>query len=201
MQNRDKNGKFEPAIPWWREPHQSLCFFDIETTGFTGNNDYMICWAVLGENDTKVATDNITTEEVVKGSLDKRITKSLWHELNKYTAIVTYNGIMFDAKMFRTRCFAHGIRPFIGATEKRHIDLYWRVKTIFNLSRSSLAVATKFLDIPGKTPLDFSYWKRAAIGDKKSMRELLVHNRGDVEILRDLFWKLEPYSKFPKKVF
>lgn len=201
MQTRDKAGKFKPAVPWWRVPGFKLGFFDLETTGFTGNDDYIVCWAVLGETDKKVVTDAITTEEVIKGTLDKRIIRTLRDELNKYDAIVTYNGIMFDAKMFRTRCLANGIKPFAWK-EKLHIDLYWRVRSLMNLSRSSLAVSTKFLGIEGKTPLDFKYWKRAAIGDKSAMKKLLEHNRGDVIILRDLLWALEPYGKpFEKKNF
>ena len=201
MQNRNKDGKFGVALPWWRDPNIKICYFDIETTGFKGDNNFIICWAVLGDEDTKPVVDFATPEELGDWrKRDKRIVTTLKDTLSAYDAIVTYNGIMFDAKMFKTRLVYWDRKPFLWK-EKLHIDLYWKAKTLFNLSRTSLANVTKLFGIEGKTPLEFEYWSRAAYGDPAAMRKLLVHNRGDVIILRDLFWAMEPYCKFEKKPF
>lgn len=202
MQKRGKDGKFKTATPWWKEPTHKICYFDLETTGFKGDVNWVICWAVLGDQDNKVVTDYSTTEEMLNyRQRDKRIIRNLRDELAKYDTIVTYNGIMFDAKMFRTRLMHWGYKPF-KYKEKLHIDLYWKVKSLWNLSRASLANATKFSKIVGKTPLEFDYWTRASYGDMQAMKKLLEHNRQDVLILRDLFWHIEPYCKpFEKKSF
>jgi uncharacterized protein YprB with RNaseH-like and TPR domain len=206
MQLRSLDGKFVSNQFWYlgtnpdtNKPYR-ICFFDLESTGFEGNNDYLICSAIKEYKNPKVWTDYITQDDVLSHKFDKELVANTKAQLEKYDIIVTYNGILFDAKMFRTRMMAHGIKPF-DLKQKIHFDLYWKVRTLLNLSRSSLKVATKFFGIEGKTDLDFSVWKLASLGDKKVMKGLLEHNRQDVIILEKLFEELRPYCKFDKRSF
>lgn len=204
QQKRDRNGRFVPNQFWYEDYNPNtgqpykLCFFDLESTGFEGNNDYLICSAIKDWKSDKVWTANISTDDVLSHKFDKDLVAKTRAELDKYDIIVTYNGILFDNKMFRTRMMAHNIDPF-DLKEKIGFDLYWKVRSLLNLSRSSLKVATKFFGIDGKTDLDFSVWKLAALGDKKVMKGLLEHNRQDVIILEKLFEKIRPYCKFDKR--
>lgn len=198
LQLRNELGQFLPPIKWWKE--LKMCHFDLESTGFYGDQDYIICWAVKEHDKSRVVTDSITQKEVISGAYDKRIMSSLYKELSKYDIITTYYGSVFDAKMFKTRCMVHGIEPFY-VRQKFHIDIFWKVKTLLNLRRCSLKMACKFFGIKGKTELEIEYWKRAGLGDKAAMEKLLLHNRNDVIILNKLFNKIEPYCKFDKKGF
>jgi uncharacterized protein YprB with RNaseH-like and TPR domain len=77
--------------------------------------------------------------------------------------------------------------------------MYFKCKKLFKLSRTSLANTTKLLGIEGKTTLDFTYWRKAGLGEPKSLKVLLEHNRGDVEILEQQFERLRDFCKFEKR--
>lgn len=184
-------------VEWWQD--MRMGFLDIETNDLIADPDvgWMVCWAIK-ERNGKVVTDNLTQEEVLAWKPDKRITKTLIEEMRKYDVLVTYNGILFDNKYIRTRAFAWKL-DFPKWKELLHIDLYWKARTLFRLSHTTLNNVTKLLDIEGKTKLDFYYWKRASLGDPKAMKKLLEHNRADVVILEQAFDELKDYCKFDKK--
>lgn len=188
----------KPLRQWWED--MKIGFFDIETNDLVAdpNIGWMVCWAIKERGNKKVVTDHLTQEEVLAWKPDKRITKSLIAEMRKYDVLVTYNGILFDNKFVRTRAFNWKL-DFPKWKELLHIDLYWKARTLFRLSHTTLKNVTKLLDIEGKTRLDFYYWKRASLGDPKCMKELLIHNREDVIILENAFEQLKDYCKFDKK--
>lgn len=188
---------------WYEEQGHRVGYLDIEATGLKANQAWMLSWAIR-ERNGNVKSDTILPDEiflkpgVVNINYDKRIVKSLLEEMQEYTVVVGYYSTNFDIPFIRTRAMHYNLRfPHYG--ELLHIDVFYQVKSKMNLSRKSLAVATEFLEITGKTHLNFSYWGLAGMGDVKAMKELLHHNLEDVRILEDLHKRLEPYCNTAKK--
>jgi uncharacterized protein YprB with RNaseH-like and TPR domain len=171
----------------------SIGYLDIESTGFSANIDVMLSWCIKGRGEKKVAGAMITRDELMSGKSDKRITKELVDEMNKYDVIMTYYGTRFDIPFIRTRALFHGL-DFPLYRQKSHKDLYYVVRSKLKLHRSSLMAATEFFGIDGKTRLKPDVWKKARWGDAKSLKYIYEHNVADVEILEDLHRKLEDFA-------
>ena len=168
-------------------------YLDIESTGFSANIDVMLSWCIKGRGKKKVAGAMITREELMSGKSDKRITKELVDEMNKYDVLCTYYGTRFDIPFIRTRSLFHG-NDFPLYRQMSHKDLYYVVRSKLKLHRSSLMAATEFFGIEGKTRLKPDVWKKARWGDAKSLKYIYQHNIADVEILELLHRKLECYA-------
>jgi uncharacterized protein YprB with RNaseH-like and TPR domain len=158
----------------------------------------MLSWSIKYRNG-KLKHDIITRDDIMSGDFDKRIVESLLEELNNNIDIaVTYYGTGFDIPFLRSRVLHWGhLFPDYGS--KYHFDLYYRVRSLLKLHRNSLAAASAFFGIEGKTPIKIETWNKARYGDKKALKEVLVHNDGDVDILEKLFDRLEDYSKWTKR--
>jgi uncharacterized protein YprB with RNaseH-like and TPR domain len=173
-------------------------FLDIEFyPSFNADDSYILCWAIK-ERGGKTQTDVINKKEIFNLSLDRRVVGSLVKAMQEYDVLVTYYGTLCDNPFIRTRSFVWGI-DFPKWKELLHIDMYFKCKKLFKLSRTSLANTTKLLGIEGKTTLDFTYWRKAGLGEPKSLKVLLEHNRGDVEILEQQFERLRDFCKFEKR--
>ena len=180
----------------WIEDER-VAFLDIETSGFEANFHYMLSWSIKYQNG-EIKHDCITRRDITKGDFDKRILKSLLAELENADTIVTYYGSRFDIPFLRTRALMLNLDfPHYGA--KRQIDLYYSVKYGMKLARNTLEQATLALGIEGKNHVLGDEWLRARVGDRKALDYVLDHNDKDVLILEDLYNRLLPYNKFPKK--
>ena len=185
-------------IEWYENPDLKIGFLDIETTGLEADTGYMVCWSIKERGETKVIMDWLKKEEVFNYKFDRRITTSLVDTMRQFDVLVTYNGILFDCKYIRTRAFYWKI-DFPKWKELLHIDLYWKARNLFRLSHTTLNNVTKLLAIDGKTKLDFSYWGLAGLGNPKAMKQMLKHNKADVEILELAFNEIKEYCKFDKR--
>ena len=184
-------------IQWWKEGY-SIAFLDIETSHLKANLGFMLSWSIKYRNG-KLKHDLITKDDIMSGDFDKRIVGTLLEELDRNIDIaVTYYGTGFDIPFLRSRVLHWGhLFPDYGS--KFHFDLYYRVRSLLKLHRNSLDSACAFFGIKGKTPIRIETWNKARYGDKKALKEVMVHNDGDVKILEELFSRLEDYSKWTKR--
>lgn len=172
---------------------------DIESTGFKANFDFMLSWALKEHGPKgKLYYDIMKPKEFQYKDVDKRITRSLLKAIADFDVLVTYYGTGFDIPFIRTRSLKHGLRfPSMG--EKKHIDVYYTVRSKLKLHRSSLDAATTFLGIEGKTHLEPDQWFFAKLGNKKALKYVLTHNKEDVFILERLFNIMKYYTKYTKR--
>lgn len=184
------------GMPWYKYPGYKIGYLDIEVDNLKANFGTMLSWAIK-EREGNVTYDAITKDELFEGTVDERIVKSLIDELKKYRIIVTYYGTGMDIPYIRTKALFYGI-DFPGYGELYHWDLYYTVRNKLQLSRNSLAVATEYLGIVGKTPLKAEIWNRAKYGDPEAIDNVVEHNIGDVEILEELHNRLAPFRKWIK---
>jgi len=201
--------------PWYEysddngNPLLRIGFFDIEVDDLKPDRGMVLTWAIK-ERNGNVITSYITRQEIFDGVFDKRVVQEFVDAISKFDILVGYYSSRFDINFMRARAMYHNIEfPSMSYCKDEkgeyklkpeiiHWDIYYIVRNKLGLSRNSLANSTQFLGIPGKTPIDFSYWMKARFGDKKCIEIVLEHNIADVEITEKLWERLTPYKKWIK---
>lgn len=177
---------------------ERIGFLDIETTNLVADFGIMLTWCIKDQRGG-VAYDMLTLKDLRKakaGDEDKRIVRSLIKEMLKYDRIVTYYGKRFDVPFIRTRAVAMGVAFPDAEFDILHTDCYDLVRRRFRLSSNRLENANRTLiGRTDKTRIDAKFWRGASRGDKRSLREVLKHNKFDVLDLQKLYERVQPYSK------
>jgi len=189
------NGLSHPQC-YLREKEKDLkrCFFDIETTGLSGNWDYMITYCIKPEGSDDIITGCITKKEIDSGEFDKRIVKECIDNLMKFDRIYGFYSSKFDIPFLRTRALELGIDfPMYGAIS--HKDIYYIARYKLKLHRNRLETVCDLLGIKGKTHENPTTWRLASGGNKKALNDILDHNRWDVIILEQVYQKLKDFVK------
>lgn len=212
----DKDFERLTGLPWYEfkgkdgKPFYKIGFIDIEADGLKADFSTMLSWAIK-ELNGPTTTSVITKKELFEGKADKRLVKEFIEEMSKYDILVSYYGTGYDFMFLRAKALHYGFKfpgyvfqqnntgKYYLKPEKVHWDVYYTVRSRLGISRKSLDAACDYLGIKGKTPLDKDIWRRAKYGDPKALKEVLRHNIADVEILEELFKKLEAYNKWSKR--
>ena len=184
----------ETGTPWYQHQDMRMGYLDIETDNLKADFGTMLSWAIK-EKDGPTTYGVITREELFDGTTDRNLVNTLVQELSKYKIIVTYYGTGFDMPFTRAKALHYNL-PFPGYGEQYHFDLYYLVKSKLCISRKSLAVATAYLGIPGKTPLTGEVCNAAKYGHPIALGKVVEHNVADVEILEQLHNRLSPFRKW-----
>ena len=165
-------------------------YFDIEASSLRADFGHVICWCILPERG-KIHEDCI---RCLSEEEEKRVLQSFLKAVKSFDILYGYNSSRFDWPFLRTRALHYDL-AFPGYGELWTHDLYFAIRGKLSLSRKSLEKVTRFLDIPGKTPLDEKVWQDAAWGKSEALPKILRHCEGDVKILRVVHQKLEPFLR------
>jgi intein/homing endonuclease len=150
-------------------------------------------WTIKEAGTNHYDSALITREELLDGTLDKRLIQEFLEKVKRYTKLITYYGSKFDIPYLRTRALIHGL-GFIPYGEIVHEDLYYSVKSKLRIHRNRLETACDTMGIEGKTHIKPMYWIRAGTGDEKSLDYIHKHNIADTMILEKLHEKLVEYG-------
>lgn len=180
---------------WWDGKH--IAYLDIETSNLKANFGHMLSWCIKYKDDPEIRYSLITKDELFNYTFDRRVTEELVAELNNVDILVTYYGKGFDVPFVRTKAVFWRI-PFPEYGKIFHWDLYYHFRRNFKVHRNSLAVATDYFGIKGKTPLHADVWVSAQYGHPGALQEVLEHNRQDVIILEKLHKRIGDFSKWTK---
>lgn len=126
---------------------------------------------------------------------DKKLVKKLVSLLHRCDEVVAHNGDRFDIRWVRGRALFHGLRvnPFVTTVDTLKI-----ARKYFELNSHRLDYIGKFLGMGGKIPTGFDLWRRILIDkDSRAMAEMVEYNKRDVQLLADVYAKLNTY--FPAK--
>ena len=174
----------EPDFLRLVENDNSICFFDIESTGFKGDYNSIIVGSITAYQDKES-----TSFAIKQVGNDKRIVREMKDYLESFDCWVTYYGKGFDLPMLNTRLLKWGMRP----VEKRpHIDLYFSLKSNLNTSRKSLGHLVSWLNLPDegqKMGVSADVWNQIAVEFNKNIKILTERCESDTFILRDLYDK------------
>lgn len=175
---------------------ERLSAFDIETSNLKANFGWMISWAM--ECDGKIIGDRILRSEFLDGTLDLRIMKSFLDALKNTDVLIDYYGTNFDLPFLRTRAEILGL-DFPAYGQKKHHDLYFSVRSKFQLSNNRLGTACEALGLAQKTHEPAWVWNAARIGNQEAIDKLYKYNINDVAITRQLFDRIRKYVKLTRK--
>jgi uncharacterized protein YprB with RNaseH-like and TPR domain len=184
-------------LPWYQFPDYKIGYFDIEVDNLKADFGTVLTWCIK-EKGGKTEYSVIKKRELMGKTHDRRVTEEFVEAMKKYKILVGYYSTRFDMPYMRTKALRHGL-DFPAYGEIYHFDLYYTVRNKLCLSRNSLANATEFLGIEGKTPIKRDTWRLAKYGDKTALKEVLEHNVADVEILESLHDRLDFTRKWTKR--
>ena len=155
------------------------------------NDWHIISWSAKYLFDDEIMSDVLTPEEAINHD-DSRLVKTIWNLLNSVDVTVSHNGDRFDCKKLNTRFLFHGLPP---VSHYLSIDTLVVAKSNFNFTSNKLDYINEYLGLPKKIETRFELWKKCWFGDSKALKEMELYNRGDVDILEDLYLKLRPYIR------
>jgi len=149
----------------------SVCFFDIETTGLDKERNKVTTIAMYrgGETKTFVRGENLTKENLQK-------------EFFESSLLVSFNGKRFDQPFLE--------HSFNLNVENPHIDLMYLFKRLgysggLKQVEKDLGVERELEDIDGREAVKL--WKKyEETGDREHLDKLLRYNRYDTENLQEL---------------
>lgn len=176
---------------------ERIGFLDIETTNLKADFGFVLCWCILDDKGN-LYEDWTTLEDIQSGYEDKRVIQTCIDTMTKFDRVVGHYSTYFDLPFLRTRALIHNIKfPEYG--ELYHTDV-WR------MARSKLCIHSNRQDCVAealqgktiKTRIDHPSWRKAAMGDKKAIAEVLKHCEHDVPDLKKNFYSLLPFYKLAR---
>lgn len=128
---------------------------------------------------------------------DHKLVVAIRDELQKYNAIVTWNGKLFDNRFINAKLLEYGESPL--ATQF-HYDPMWTVRNGLRIGSSKLLNVQKYLNLgEEKTEITWKDWQRAQCFDKEAMDVVVYHCEQDVKVLVEAYWRLLPFARtWPK---
>lgn len=177
---------------------ERIGYLDIETSDLKGDYGMILTYSILPEDSDEILCSTIKQKEMWSGKFDRRIVSDLCKDLAKFDRLITFYGARFDIPFIRTRALRYNI-PFPGYADIKHTDVFDTIKRKFKLRRRSLQVACDFFQIPSKNhPLVPEIWWKAIIGHPDGLAYMLEHNQEDVVCLKELWHRVNKYSRYTK---
>ncbi len=176
-------------------------YFDIETTDFKANIGMMLCYCILDPETGEIlertidGVHNMIEYRRFVKFMDQEVITQMVEDLRKFDRVITYYGTRFDIPFARTRSMFWDLN-FPEFQELTHTDVYYMVRSKLKLSRSSMEMACRTLlgdEMTNKTHFSPVIWRRAGMGDPKSLQYIIDHCRCDVVDLKNLHEKMSPF--------
>lgn len=167
-------------------------FLDIETSNLKANFGVVLCWCIL-DTEGNLYEDYMTKRDVVNDIEDTRVVATCIETMRRFDRIVGHYSTYFDIPFLRTRALIHKLDfPKIG--ELYHTDTWRMAKRSLCLhSNRQDVIAESLYGKTVKTRISHPDWRKATMGDEKSMKEVLDHCEKDVEDLKKNYETLLPY--------
>jgi uncharacterized protein YprB with RNaseH-like and TPR domain len=179
------------------EIKERVGFLDIECSNLKANFGIILCWCILDENGD-LYEDWLTKDDVLADIEDKRVVETCIDTMKLFDRVVGHYSTYYDIPFIRTRALIHGIK-FPGVGELYHTDT-WK------MARRSLCLHSNRQDVVAeslqgktvKTRISHPDWRKAMLGNKESMEEVLDHCEKDVVDLKKNYDVLLPYVKLTR---
>ena len=197
--------RYQRKARFYETKQPMVLLFDIETTPLsvhtwhTGRqritpDQIMDEWFLLSYSckwlfDSKVYGEVLTPEEI-KHKDDLRITKGLWHFIDKADIVIAHNAKGFDVPKAQTRFMLHKLAP---PSPFQIIDTLLVARKNFRLSSNKLDYIGQLTLNKRKLHTEYALWLRCLEGDKESLEYMLTYNKQDVLLLEEVYTLFRPY--------
>ena len=163
---------------------EELLFFDIETTGFSGEHSqlYLIGCTYFRDGSWQLIQWFADTPDA-----EKTILTAFFEFLKQFTAVVHFNGDGFDIPYLLKRCRAHGLDYDFSTVQS--VDIYRRIKpyrSLLGLESLKQKSIERFLGIFREDQYNGGqlievYHAYLHSHDDRLYDMLMLHNREDLE--------------------
>lgn len=167
--------------------NEKLCFFDIETTGFSRKNDIVYLVGLLLKN----GNSNYLLKQYLIESIDeeKKLLELLIEDFRYNQLLINYNGDTFDIPFLNSKYKKHNIDYKIPLDKS--FDLYKIVKEnrdLLDLKNTKLKTIEKYLEIYREDNLSgkeciMLFYDYMNNNDLDSKKLILKHNYDDLYYL------------------
>lgn len=174
---------------------KEILFFDIETNGVNARNSDLGIVVVFGYawND-EPAKSIIISEKHLKKFDDSALLREASELMSQADILVAHYGSMFDRRFLNGRLLIHGLPPATDAVLRDTVFAYRRVAAFSSNRLQHLAriLHSRHKKLDKGWP---EWWFEVMRGNMTALRDMAKYCRGDVEALRELYYKVAPYVK------
>jgi hypothetical protein len=124
---------------------------------------------------------------------DFEVVKSLRDAMQDADILIGHNSIRFDTKRLNARLIYHGLDPLPSGIQQ--VDTLKEVKKVAAFTSNKLDYLGATLLGEGKMETSKGLWMRVIKGDTDAVKEMVIYNKKDVQLLEDVYLKLRPYMK------
>jgi len=170
-------------------------FLDIETTGRKADSGQITAIGIIKDDKIEVKfVDSLENEKDVLTWLKK--------ELKDCNMIVSWFGSGFDLPYILSRAIINDL-DLHELLEIPSLDLCKFCQNNLSLTKYSLVEVAKSFDVPKNSEISgkdmLTLYIKAVRGDEKAKKTIIEHCLGDLETLKKIYQKLEPYLSLTTK--
>jgi hypothetical protein len=119
------------------------------------------------------------------------LVRKLWELFNEADVIVAHNGDKFDIKKSYAKFIEYGLNP---PAPFKTVDTLKVARRYFKFDSNKLDSLGDFLHLGRKVHTGgFDLWDRCMQGNLKAFKLMERYNKGDVDLLEKVYFKLRPY--------
>jgi uncharacterized protein YprB with RNaseH-like and TPR domain len=177
-----------PSLGWvWGKWQQNVIDFKKDW--------YMLSFAYSWANETEIHAKGLIDYPGYERHTesDKALAKDLWKLLDEADIVIAQNGDGFDIPKINTRFLIHGMRP---PSPYKTVDTLKIAKKVFAFDSNKLDDLGHYLNIGRKLPhTGFHLWRGCMTGDREAWKTMLQYNSHDIELLKQLYYKIRAWDK------
>lgn len=137
--------------------------------------------------DSPVKSSVLSVDEMLTHD-PERLVLECWSLLNNCDVLVAHNGKRYDVRKVNGYFLQYGLPP---PSPYKVVDTLQIAKSKFNLPFNSLAYLAEFLGVQQKIDTGgLDLWIKCDQGDPEALRKMDEYCRGDIETLRDVYYRL-----------
>lgn len=168
-----------------------ITVWDTESTDLYATWGRLLCFTWMNVGDKKPSIIRISDFPLFKEdpTNDRELVKAIKKVLDKSDMWFTWFGTKHDVPLVNSRLLAHNLAPLSPAA---HVD-GWRVaKDKLRMPRNTLAIVSRFMGVPEKTPIKDEMWVRARAGHLPSLNYVYEHGLQDALVTMRCYERMLP---------
>lgn len=157
---------------------------------------YMLCVSYRWEHEKKSHVTSLVdfpAEYKKDPENDFHVVKKLWELFDEADIVIAHNGDKFDMRKANARFVAHGLGP---ASPVKSVDTLKVARRYFMFNSNKLDHLGSHLGVGRKVATGgFETWAGCMRGDMKYWKLMIKYAKQDVDLLREVYYKLRPWMK------